>query len=70
MPGVFRPYTLADVLGTINQIQTGAQSQGSVTGIGLFAEADETVPLADSWASTVQAPATWDSGVWGSTSWS
>lgn len=70
MPGVLRPYTLADVLATINQ-QSSASSvvSGSVTGVGFFSEADETVPLADSATATAGTPAGWDSGVWGATLW-
>lgn len=71
MPGVLRPYTLADVLGTINgqQAQQGQAAQ-IVTGVGFFAEANETVPLADSMTTTVQALPGWDGGVWGALSWS
>ena len=68
MPGVYRPYTLTDVLGTIQQQAIG-DTGTSVSGVGYFAEADETVPAGDSATATVQPPATWDNGTWGAFSW-
>jgi hypothetical protein len=68
MPGVFRPYTLADVLGSIQQQALG-DTATSVSGVGYFAEADESVPLADSVTGTAQLPSTWDNGEWGQFSW-
>lgn len=68
MPGVFRPYTLVDVLGTIND-QSSQSQDTSVSGVGFFAEADETMHLADSWTSTVQTVPGWDAGVWGAITW-
>lgn len=72
MPGVYRPYTLTDVLGTIISTQSqAAQPVGSVTGVGFFAEAGEaSMPLADSATATAQALPGWDQGVWGALSWS
>ena len=69
MPGVFRPYTLVDILGTLND-QTG-QQQGSqtVNGLGQFAEDDEQMLLGDSMTATVQANPAWDAGVWGAVGW-
>lgn len=70
MAGVLRPYTLADVLGTINLAATAnVAASGSVTGVGFFSEADETLPLTDSATATAAAPAAWDAGVWGATLW-
>jgi hypothetical protein len=68
VPGAFRPYTLTDVLGALQQQAIG-NTDTSVSGVGYFAEADETVPMADSVTMTVAAPATWDNGVWGGFSW-
>jgi hypothetical protein len=68
MPGVFRPYSLSDVLGAIQQQAIGA-TDTSVSGVGYFAEADESVPLADSATATAQVPTTWDNGTWGAFSW-
>ena len=68
MAGVLRPYTLADVLGTI--VAASQPNQDMLSGLGLFAEADETIPLGDSWTSTAAVPNTWDNGVWGATLWS
>jgi hypothetical protein len=70
VPGVFRPYSLADVLGTLNE-----QSQGdtggvdSVSGVGFFAETDENALVGDAMTTTVQVNPGWDQGVWGSMSW-
>jgi hypothetical protein len=60
---------LTDVLGTIQQQAIG-NTDTATSGIGAFAEADETVPLADSATGTVQTLATWDNGVWGGLNWS
>lgn len=69
--GVFRPYTLQDVLGTMNQQsqdQTG--SQDTPDGIGEFIESDEAATLADSFTTSVVAPGTWDGATWGTAVWS
>lgn len=69
MPGVLRPYTLVDVLGAMNSQVQGAQQTELLSGVGSFAEADETVTMADSATIAHSAPAGWDAGVWGATSW-
>lgn len=69
MPGVFRPATLIDVLSVLNDQGTLTDTSNVVTGLGSFAEADETVPFTASATGTVAAPATWDNGVWGATQW-
>ena len=68
MPGVFRPYTLVDVLGTLNQ--ENAEAQGEIiTSQGYFAQTGEKYTLHDTMATTVQASPAYDAGVWGSFSW-
>lgn len=68
MPGVFRPYTLVDVLGQLNQ--QSSQQQGSiVNAIGAFAEADEQTTVSDAMTTTVQTSPAYDAGVWGSFTW-
>jgi hypothetical protein len=68
MPGVIRPYTLVDVLGTLNQQST--QNAGSFTGLATFGEADETLGAIDSVTATLNTtPATWDNGAWGQFTW-
>ena len=69
--GVFRPYTLVDVLGTMNQQITDMSGSQSVTGFGTFAETDETLGAIDSaTASTpTAANATWDNVTWGTFVW-
>lgn len=74
MPGVLRPYTLVDVLSTIND-QSGAGSQGSATALTVplstIAEADETTASSDSaFASTQTGGILWDQGVWSAGTWS
>lgn len=69
---MFRPYTLVDVLGTMNQ-ETGdlAGGQQIITGFGQFAEADETMSASDSatTALTVASTQTWDNSTWGAFTW-
>ena len=65
--GVLRPYTLADVLGTMNQQTTQAGQQ--IVGLGAFAEADETVTTADAAFITTATPAGWDQSQWQATQW-
>ena len=68
MPGVFRPYTLVDVLGTMNE-QLTAPTGDTIDGFGFFAETDEAMTFNDSMATTVQANSTYDNGVWGAFTW-
>lgn len=65
--GVVRPYTLVDVLGTINdQTQQALQGATTVNGVGFFGEADETATAADTAATYVTTPQGWDQGYpWG-----
>lgn len=72
MPGVIRPYTLTDVLATINQNMTNqnATTGANASTFGVIAEVDDTVtPTGDTGTATHSAPAGWDQGQWGSTSW-
>lgn len=68
MPGVYRPYSLADVLGSMQQQAIG-DTNTSVSGLGSLAEADETVTLADSATGTAQLNPAWDAGQWGAVTW-
>lgn len=68
MPGVLRPYTLTDILGSLQQSAQG-DTDTSVSGVGYFAEADDVVSLSDSATALVQAPATWDNGNWCQFTW-
>lgn len=68
MPGVFRPYTLVDILGTLNEQST--QAEGSViTSQGFFAQTNESFTAHDTMTTVVQASPNWDAGVWGAFSW-
>jgi hypothetical protein len=70
--GVYRPYTLVDVLGTMNQQITDMTGSESVTGFGTFAEADENVTATDSATATLEtaSAAVWDAVTWGTFTWS
>lgn len=68
MPGVFRPYSLVDVLGAMNQ-QGQAQGASMTDGLGDFVEADEQGVLADSATVTHSAPPGWDQTTWGGCAW-
>jgi hypothetical protein len=67
MPGVYRPTTLVDVLRTITQ--GNSASAGTFTGLAQFAEADETTTITGTVTTSVQTPAGWDQGTWGTTVW-
>lgn len=69
--GVNRPMNLIDVLRTIYD-QSGAATQavtGSVTGVGVVAEANETLASADAASTFVALPPGWDAQVWGGLAW-
>lgn len=70
MPGVFRPYTLVDILGTLND-QTAGQvgSDQIIDGLGFFAETDESATLSDSMVTSVQLNSTYDNANWGQITW-
>jgi hypothetical protein len=68
VPGVYRPYTLTDVLGTIQQQAIG-DTGTSTAGLGYYAETDEAVTMADSATTTLQPLPAWDRGEWGQFSW-
>lgn len=72
MAGVIRPYTLVDVLATINQNQGNQNATTGATGIafGVIAEVDDPVTgIADSATATHSPPPGWDAGIWGATAW-
>jgi hypothetical protein len=65
---VSRPQTFVDVIAALTGQNTGT-ADTSISGVGQFAEADESVAVADTWTSTVQANPTWDNGSWGQFTW-
>lgn len=73
MPGVFRPYNLIDVINTLNQQSTALTgSAQTITTLGSFAEADETLGVIDSATATTSTAAGqgWDNGQnWGNFTW-
>lgn len=68
MPGVVRPTTLIDVLGTLNQ-QNQQQQGDLVNGFGDFVETDEHATITDSATVTHSAPPAWDNSTWGAFVW-
>jgi len=72
MPGVLRPYTLVDVLNTIND-QTGMGSQGATSSLTIplssVGEVDEATTVADSAFGSVSTSTAWDRGVWNAGTW-
>lgn len=69
MPGVFRPYTLVDVLGQLNQ-QSSVAPGDTINGFGDFAEADENNLMTDTITLSHATNPTWDNGTWGTVVWS
>lgn len=73
MPGVLRPYTLVDVLGTIND-QSGLGSQSASTALTVplstVGEVDETTSVGDAAFGSLSTATTWDQGVWNAGTWS
>ncbi len=70
MPGVLRPYNLIDVLATLNQQNTQLTGAQLISGLGDFAEADESLTSSDSASTSAQVPPGWDQSVWGAMLWS
>jgi hypothetical protein len=70
--GVFRPYTLVDVLGTMNQQISNMTATQTVTGFGTFAEVDDKMSATDSATGTLvtASTVTWDNATWGTFTWS
>ncbi len=69
MPGVFRPYTLVDVLGVLNDQSTQQQTGTVAAAVAVFAQTGEGTTVRDTVTTTVQANPAWDTGVWGSVTW-
>jgi len=72
MPGVIRPYTLTDVLQTMNQAQinSGATTGDNATLFGVISEVDDSVTALADFGTAAHSPtAGWDAGYWGSVTW-
>ena len=71
MPGVIRPYTLLDVLSTINnQNNNTGQFDTTTSGLGDFAEADEpSITTADAATAATPVNPGWDQSEWGVFNW-
>lgn len=68
MPGVFRPMNLTDVLTSLTQQATDANSD-TVNGLAGFAEVSEACTVSDAMTATAQIPPGWGQTVWGAFSW-
>lgn len=71
MPGVFRPYTLVDVLGTMNDNSTQQTANDQIDGLSNFAQTNETFTVSDTVTGTpvVATTTTWDAVTWGTFAW-
>jgi hypothetical protein len=70
MPGVFRPYTVSDIIGSLaDQIGAAASGNTTATGTGHFTEADEALGVTGTATVTAQANPGWDAGQWGQFTW-
>jgi hypothetical protein len=67
--GVFRPYSLVDVLGSINN-QNSSSPDTSTSGVGYIGEADEQTTWSDSASTVVRTAPGWNLEVWGGSVWS
>lgn len=69
MPGVYRPYTLIDILGTLNQ-QSSGPTGDTILSLGHFVETDEATTITDTITSTpITGTPAWDTATWGATTW-
>ena len=68
MPGVYRAYTWVDILQSLNGTNQST-ADTATSGVGYFAEADETVPCADSAIALAGVPLGWDQAGWSSVAW-
>jgi hypothetical protein len=68
MAGTVRPYTLADIIGTLNT--QSSEAQGSIVPLqGFFGSTNETTTLTGTFTTSVQANPAWDAGRWGLVTW-
>jgi len=64
MPGVYRPYTVVDVIASLSGQNQAPDTSETLT--GAVAEAEETMALSE----TVDQPASaWNGDLWGGFSW-
>jgi hypothetical protein len=72
MPGVYRPYTWVDILGTLNNgLQQATQGTTTITGISAIGEVDENIVMTDTVTGTVVSTAPgWNQATWGTFAWS
>lgn len=68
MPGTVRPYTLADIIGQLND-QSSAPTGSIVPLQGFFGPTNETFKMSGTFTTSVQANPGWDGGQWGLVSW-
>jgi hypothetical protein len=66
--GVFRPTTLPDLLGAMNQ-QSTQSTDDVVNGLAGFAEVDETATVSGAMTATAQTPPGWGGSTWGAFAW-
>lgn len=71
-PGVHRPYTFVDILGTINGgLQDTSQGTTTITGTSPIGEVDENSTMSEaSVTGTVTTNLGWGQATWGMFAWS
>jgi hypothetical protein len=65
---VYRPTTLTDFLGALNQ-QTSPPTTDVINGLSGFAEVDEAATVSGSMTATHSAPPGWAATTWGAFLW-
>jgi len=67
--GVLRPYSVADVIGSLSDGISSLAASSTGAGTGYFLEADEALGITDSATVTAQANPAWGGGYWGQFTW-
>lgn len=67
--GVFRPYTVEDIIGSLSGSISALSASSTSQGTGEFTEADETCGVTDSATVSAQANPHWNAGEWSSFCW-
>lgn len=67
--GVLRPYSVADVIGSLSDGISSLAANSTAAGTGFFLEADETLGITDSATVTTKANPTWGNGQWQQFTW-
>lgn len=75
MAGVIRPYTIFDILNTINEQSAGdtgnpiVNTTDAASVVAVINEVDETITIVDTTFTGVLGSVTWDQGAWNAATW-